>query len=172
MSELLPGKEPEETKGELAFQWFCAIVFLSMIGMVFYNAMLRYIFRSSFPPSEEWARFLFMYITFFGAIEGFYRGRHIAVDMLTSKLSGLTKKNVDIFAQILAMGALVLLAIGGISLVEQTMDTYTIATGVNMAFVNGALPVMAFAVIVIRLGELWQTIKRPAAEFKRKPKEF
>ncbi|MDR3221668.1 MAG: TRAP transporter small permease [Candidatus Accumulibacter sp.] len=173
MSELLPDKEQaSETKGELAFQCFCAIVFLSMIGMVFYNAMLRYVFRSSYPPSEEWSRFLFMYITFFGSIEGFYRGRHIAVDMVTGLLSGITKKSVDIVAQILALAALVLLAIGGVSLVQQTMDTYTIATGVNMAFVNGALPIMAFAVVVIRLRELVQTIRKPAAEFLRKPKEF
>jgi TRAP-type C4-dicarboxylate transport system permease small subunit len=172
MSELLPGNVPKETKGELAFQWFCALVFLGMIGLVFYNAMLRYVFRSSFPPSEEWARFLFMYITFFGSIEGFYRGRHIAVDMLTSHLSGLTKKSVDIVAQLLALGALVLLFIGGVSLVRQTMDTNSIATGVNMAFINGALPVMAFSVIVIRLRELWLTLRKPASEFLKKEKEF
>ena len=45
MSELMPEKEQSnESKGELAFQVFCAVVFLSMIGLVFYNAMLRYIF--------------------------------------------------------------------------------------------------------------------------------
>lgn len=173
MSELLPEKESlNESKGELAFQIFCATIFLSMIGLVFYNAMLRYVFKSSFAPSEEWARILFMYITFFGAIEGFYRGRHIAVDMVTSLLSGATRKAVDILAQIFGLGALVLLLVGGISLVQQTIDTNTVATGLNMAFVNGTLPVMAFAVIIIRGRELLQTIKKPAAEFKRALKEF
>lgn len=173
MSELMPEKEQDnESTGELAFQGFCAIVFLSMIGLVFCNAMLRYIFKASFAPSEEWSRILFMYITFFGSIEGFYRGRHIAVDMLTGMLAGVTKKSVDIFAQVLALAALALLAIGGISLVQQTIDTKTVATGLNMAFVNGTLPVMAIAVIIIRLRELVKTIKTPATEFKRKPKEF
>ena len=173
MSELMPEKEQEnESKGELAFQIFCAVVFLSMIGLVFCNAMLRYIFKASFAPSEEWSRILFMYITFFGSIEGFYRGRHIAVDMLTGLLSGITKKTVDIVAQLLALAALGLLAVGGISLVQQTIDTSTVATGLNMAFVNGTLPVMAIAVIVIRARELLQTIKRPASSFLAKPKEF
>ena len=173
MSELLPDKEQaNESTGELAFQVFCAVVFLSMIGMVFCNAMLRYIFKASFAPSEEWSRILFMYITFFGSIEGFYRGRHIAVDMLTGLLSGVTKKSVDIFAQLLALGALVLLAIGGVSLVMQTIDTKTVATGLNMAFVNGTLPVMAIAVIVFRVRELLHTIRRPASAFLKKPKEF
>ena len=173
MSELLPEKESQnESKGELAFQIFCATIFLSMIGLVFYNAMLRYVFKASFAPSEEWARILFMYITFFGAIEGFYRGRHIAVDMVTSLLSGATRKTVDIIAQVLGLAALGLLLVGGISLVQQTIDTNTVATGLNMAFVNGTLPVMAFAVIIIRGRELLITLKKPAAEFKRVLKEF
>lgn len=173
MSELMPEKEQEnESKGEIAFQIFCAVVFLSMIGMVFSNAMLRYIFKASFAPSEEWSRILFMYITFFGSIEGFYRGRHIAVDMFTSLLSGATRKMVDIFAQVLGLAALGLLLVGGISLVQQTIDTATVATGLNMAFINGTLPVMAFAVIIIRGRELLRTLKKPAADFQRIPKEF
>ena len=173
MSELMPEKEQNnESKGELAFQVFCATVFLGMIGLVFCNALLRYIFKMSFAPSEEWSRILFMYITFFGSIEGFYRGRHIAVDMVTGMLSGITKKSVDIFAQLLELAALFVLAIGGVSLVMQTIDTNTVATGLNMAFVNGTLPVMAFAVIFMRGRELLRTIKKPASAFTAKPKEF
>ena len=173
MSELMPEKEQNnETPAEMAFQIFCASVFLGMIGLVFYNAMLRYVFRSSYPPSEEWARFLFIYITFFGAIEGFYRGRHISVDMVTSLLHGVTRKSVDIIAQVLALGAIFVLVVGGITLVIQTMDTKTVATGLNMTFVNGTLPLMAIAVFFIRGRELLATIKRPAAEFKRKEKEI
>lgn len=173
MSELMPEKEQvNESAGEVAFQGFCAAVFLGMIGLVFYNAVLRYVFRASFAPSEEWARFLFMYITFFGAIEAFYRGRHISVDMFTGMLHGVARKNVDIVAQLLALGALLVLIIGGITLVQQTMDTTTVATGINMTFVNGTLPLMATAVFIIRVRELIATIKRPASAFLAKAKEM
>ena len=61
MSELMPEKEQaKESAGEVAFQGFCAAVFLGMIGLVFYNAVLRYVFRASFAPSDEWPRFLIM----------------------------------------------------------------------------------------------------------------
>lgn len=173
MSELMPEKEQNnETTGELAFQVFCAVIFLGMIGLVFCNAMMRYVLKTSFPPSEEWSRILFMYITFFGSIEGFYRGRHIAVDMFTGLLHGVTRKSIDIVAQLLALGALFVLAVGGITLVQQTIDTNTVATGLNMAFVNGTLPVMAIAVIIMRLRELLKTIRRPASQFIAKPKEI
>ena len=167
MTEIIPDKETRnETKAELVFQLFCAVVFLAMIGLVFSNAVLRYVFHSSFTPSEEWSRILFIYITFFGAIEAFYRGRHIAVDMVVCRLHGVTRKSVDLVAQLLSLGVMFLLAVGGVSLVIQTMDTYTVATGLNMAFVNGTLPVMAIVVFVMHCRELWLTIRKPAAEFK------
>lgn len=80
--------------GELLFELFCAAIFLGMIGLVFFNAFLRYVFRSSFPPSEEWARFLFIYITFIGGIEAFYRHKHIAVDLLINLLRGAPRRRL------------------------------------------------------------------------------
>lgn len=157
-----------ELNGELAFEIFCAIIFLGMIGLVFFNAFLRYVFRASFPPSEEWARFLFIYITFFGAIEAFYRNKHIAVDLFVNLLQGARRKAVDLVASLLTLGALFLLLCGGVQLVIQTMDTYSVSTNVNMLFINGTLPIMALVALLIRgrdFIKLWNT---PAEEFERK----
>ena len=86
-------EEAAKGKGERAFEVFCAAIFLGMIGLVFFNAFLRYVFRSSFAPSEEWARFLFIYITFIGGIEAFYRHKHIAVDMFVNMISGTSRES-------------------------------------------------------------------------------
>jgi TRAP-type C4-dicarboxylate transport system permease small subunit len=159
--------EKKDTPGEFAFQIFCAAIFLGMIGLVFCNAFLRYAFGSSFAPSEEWARFLFVYITFFGAIEAFYRNKHIAVDLFVRLLSGATRKSVDLAASLLTLGALAFLLLGGIILVEQTMDTYSVATGVNLGLINGTLPLMAAAALVIRGRDFFRLLKKPASAFTR-----
>jgi TRAP-type C4-dicarboxylate transport system permease small subunit len=153
--------------GELAFQIFCAVIFLGMIGLVFYNAFLRYVFGSSFAPSEEWARFLFLYITFFGAIEAFYRKKHIAVDIVVGLCAGTPRKLLEITASLLTLSALAFLLWGGIELLKQTMDTHAVATNVNLGFINGTLPVMAAAALVIRGKEFVLLLKKPADEFKR-----
>ena len=153
--------------GALAFQIFCAVIFLGMIGMVFTNAVLRYCFNSGYPPSEEWARFLFIYITFFGAIEAFYHKKHIAVDMVVDLLHGVSKKAVTIFAHIATIFALYILLEGGIAYVEQTLDTYAIATHINMSIINCTLPIMAVAAILLQLRDLWHVIRTPSAEFKK-----
>lgn len=164
-------EEATKGKGEKTFELFCALIFLGIIGLVFVNAFLRYVFRSSFPPSEEWARFLFIYITFIGGIEAFYRHKHIAVDMFVNLLHGMSRKVVDIIASLFMLAALGLLLFGGVSVVLQTLDTYSVATNVNMAFINGTLPVMAFAAIVIHLRDLVRIIRTPASEFNPAPEK-
>lgn len=169
------GQPAAETRhglsGELLFEIFCAVIFLGMIGLVFYNAFLRYVFGGSYPPSEEWARFLFIYITFFGAIEAFYWKKHIAVDMFVEMFSGMPRKCIEILAILLTMGALGLLLDGGVTYVLQTIDTNSVATNVNMAFINSTLPIMAFAAILICLRDLIKLIRRPATSFVKATEE-
>ena len=163
---LEPEQEPKhETMGQLLFEIFCAVIFLGMIGLVFYNALLRYIFSSSYPPSEEWARFLFMYITFFGAIEAFICKKHIAVDLFVVKFGGVKRKTLDIMASACSLFALGLLLYGGVVNVLQTLDTYSVATNVNMAFINGTLPVMALVGVIVELRSLAGLVRRPASTF-------
>lgn len=170
-----PGQPAAENRhglsGELLFEIFCAVIFLGMIGLVFYNAFLRYVFGGSYPPSEEWARFLFIYITFFGAIEAFYWKKHIAVDMFVDMFSGMSRKCIEILAILLTMGALGLLLDGGIAYVLQTIDTNSVATNVNMAFINSTLPIMAFTAILICLRDLIALVRRPASSFVKATEE-
>lgn len=158
-------QEAPVSMAEFAFEIFCAVIFLGMIGLVFYNTILRYCFGSSYPPSEEWARFLFMYITFFGSIEAFYRKKHIAVDLFVDLLSGVSRKVVDIIALLCTMAVQILLLLGGIAYVRQTMDTSSVATGVNMAMINFILPAMALAALCIHLRDLVRLVRRPASSF-------
>ena len=170
-----PGQPAAENRhglsGGLLFEIFCAVIFLGMIGLVFYNAFLRYVFGGSYPPSEEWARFLFIYITFFGAIEAFYWKKHIAVDMFVDMFSGMSRKCIEILAILLTMGALGLLLDGGITYVLQTIDTNSVATNVNMAFINSTLPIMAFTAILICLRDLIALVRRPASSFVKATEE-
>ena len=155
--------------GALAFQIFCASIFLGIIGLVFFNAVLRYCFNSGYPPSEEWARFLFIYVTFFGAIEAFYRKKHIAVELVVDMLEGNCRKIVNIIAILLSMSALALLLQGGIIYVMQTMDTYAVATHVNMALINCTLPIMAAVTLILTLRDMYQQFKTPLSKPADKP---
>ena len=59
------------------------------------------------------------------------------------------------------------LLFGGIAYVLQTMDTSSVATGVNMAMINFILPAMALATFCIHIRDLVQLIRRPASSFTK-----
>jgi len=152
--------------GQLCFEIFCATVFLGMVGLVFYNAFLRYVFRSSFPPSEEWARFLFIYIIYYGAIEACYRKKHIAVDLLLNQLHGVARRTLEVAADLLSLLALALLTAGGINILMMTYDINSVATNVNMGIINSCLPIMSSIVFCFTLKDLYQHCKAPLSTKK------
>jgi TRAP-type transport system small permease protein len=64
-----------------------------MVLMVFGNVVLRYGFNSGIAISEELSRWLFVWVTFMGAVVALKERAHLGTDMLTSRL-GLAGKKV------------------------------------------------------------------------------
>lgn len=70
-----------------------AVVILSAMSiLVFLNVVLRYGFNSSINVSEEISRFMFVWLTFLGAVLAFSENQHVSVTMLTDKLSPMKRK--------------------------------------------------------------------------------
>ena len=82
-------------------------------------------------------------------------------------LEGTKRKSVDVLASVCSLFALGLLFYGGVVNVLQTLDTYSVATNVNMAFINGTLPVMALVGFVVELRSLVSLVRRPASTFQK-----
>lgn len=64
-----------------------AIALLLMVALVFGNVVLRYVFNSSIVVSEEVSRWLFVWITFLGAVIALRERAHLGTDALVSRLS-------------------------------------------------------------------------------------
>ncbi len=58
-----------------------------MVFMVLGNVILRYTMNSGIDISEELSRYLFVWLTFIGAVVAFREGAHLGVDSLVAKLS-------------------------------------------------------------------------------------
>src|SRR6185295_16533290 len=63
-----------------------ALCLLLMVILVFGNVVLRYGFNTGITVSEEVSRWLFVYLTFLGAIVALYERGHLGVDMLVRRL--------------------------------------------------------------------------------------
>src|SRR5215813_4243176 len=58
----------------------------AMVVLVFTNVVLRYVFNSGIPTSEELSRWLLVWLTFLGAIVALREHAHLGVDTLVRAL--------------------------------------------------------------------------------------
>ena len=76
-------------------RWINVLIALAlavMVLMVFGNVVLRYAFNSGIAVSEEVSRWLFVWITFLGAIVAIREHGHLGTDMLLVKLPPLAQR--------------------------------------------------------------------------------
>jgi len=72
--------------------FLCVISLAVMVVLVFGNVVMRYGFNSGLTLSEELSRWLFVWMTFIGAIVALEERTHLGTDMLVAKLSMTGKK--------------------------------------------------------------------------------
>jgi TRAP-type C4-dicarboxylate transport system permease small subunit len=63
-----------------------------MVALVFGNVVMRYAFNSGFTVSEELSRWLFVWLTFLGAVIAMRDNAHLGTDMLVGRLGPRGKK--------------------------------------------------------------------------------
>ena len=69
-----------------------ALLLAAMVVLVFGNVVLRYVFNSGITVSEEISRWLFVWMTFLGAIVALKEHGHLGTDILVGRLGNRGKK--------------------------------------------------------------------------------
>lgn len=110
------------------------LALVTMIFLVFFNAILRYFFDSGIAWSEEFARICFVYMIFLGIILVAKEKGHLTVDIITSYLPNKYKIIFDIISDILILVAVSFIAIGAYQLILLTYNQKMPATGISSAF--------------------------------------
>ena len=72
--------------------YLIAAALLLMVALVFGNVVMRYGFNSGFTVSEELSRWLFVWLTFLGAVVALRDNAHLGTDMLVGRLGPLGKR--------------------------------------------------------------------------------
>ncbi len=75
-----------------AIEYLIAAFMAGMVVLVFGNDTLRYGFNSGITLSEELSRWLFVWMTFLGAIVALRSHEHLGTDMLVGRLGPKGKK--------------------------------------------------------------------------------
>jgi TRAP-type C4-dicarboxylate transport system permease small subunit len=129
-----------------------------MVVLVFGNVFMRYAFNSGFSVSEELSRWLFVWLTFLGAVVAVRNNQHLGTDMLVGKLGPLGKKVCMGLSLLLMLYCLWLLFKGSYDQAVINWDTTSAVMEVSMSWFYASG--MAFAVLAapILLGDLWRLL--------------
>lgn len=85
-------------------------MFAAMVGIIFFQVIMRYVFNNSLSWSEELGKFLFVWISWIGIGIGHRRKEHIKITLLVDKLPYKLNKAAE------ALTELILIVICGVTL--------------------------------------------------------
>ena len=94
-----------------------ALFLLVIVSTMATQVCARYVFNSPFQWSEELARFALIWMTFVSAAFVMAEGRHIAVDVISSRIGDGAKLFVECLSYVVVAATCLLLLIGGVNFV-------------------------------------------------------
>ena len=135
--------------------YLIAAMLAVMVVLVFGNVFMRYAFNSGFSVSEELSRWLFVWLTFMGAVVALRDNAHLGTDMLVGRLGPMGKKICMGLSLVLMLFCLWLLFKGSYdqTLINWETTSAVMEVSVSYFYASG----MVFAVLggLIVLRNLW-----------------
>ena len=128
-----------------AIEYLIAAFMAVMVILVFGNVFLRYGFNSGITLSEELSRWLFVWMTFLGAIVALRSHEHLGTDMLVGRLGPFGQKICMGLSQLLMMLCCYLIFVGAYKQAVISWTSTSAVMEVSLSWVY--FPGIIFAVL-------------------------
>jgi TRAP-type C4-dicarboxylate transport system permease small subunit len=135
-----------------------------MVVLVFGNVVLRYTMNWGITVSEELSRWLFVWLTFMGAVAALREHGHLGTDALVSRLPAAGKKVCLVLAQVAMLYVSWLLLSGSWAQMLINWETEAPVTGASVGIFYASGVLMGGSGIAILLHDLLRTLFVPLAE--------
>lgn len=132
-----------------------AVALMAMVVLVFGNVVLRYGFNSSITQSEEIGRWLFVWVTFMGAVVALREHAHLGTDALVARLPPVGKKICLVLGHVAMLYVCYLVFRGGLEQTRINLDVLAPSTQLPMAVLHAAGVAFAACAGIVLLLDLW-----------------
>ena len=119
------------------------VLMIVLVIDVVWQVLARYVAQAPTSFTDELARYLLIWVGLFGAAYALGKKRHLAIDLLITRLKGKSRINLNRLINILILGfAVFVMVIGGSRLVwiTLTLKQISAALGVPLGVVYLAIP--------------------------------
>jgi len=130
------------------------------ILLVFFEVLLRYVFRAPLVTSVEVARIGFVWSCFLGATLGVKREKHIRFVFLLERCAPAGEAILRASVSLLSVAFFLLMTLKGIEMVQRVWDTYFPALGYSQLWLYLPLPMSAACMLVHTLAFLARDLSR------------
>ena len=121
-----------------AERFSAAVLLLTILGTMGAQVVARYVFHAPISWSEEWARFALIWLAFLSAAFVMAERGHIAVDVVSARLSPTGKRWLECVSSGVVVIACLLLLIGGFRFVWRVGLVESPALGIPKSCWYGA----------------------------------
>jgi TRAP-type C4-dicarboxylate transport system permease small subunit len=143
-------------------EWWAVFLLVALTTVVCLGVLFRYVLNDPLVWYDEFASYLLVWLTFYGAVVAHYHRRHISFDLLVEKLAPLPRRVVDVAAESAVLGFQVVLFWYGWILTERLGDESTISLPwVRIVWVNSVLPITGALMLVVSVWRLIDLLTRP-----------
>ncbi len=129
-----------------------------MVVLVFGNVVLRYAFNTGISISDELSRWLFVWMTFMGAIVALRDRGHLGTDFLVGRLGTAGKKACLAVGYVLMLFACWLLFSGSLAQTRINHTTTSAAMEAPVSWFYASGVVFAVSAALLLLHDLWRLI--------------
>lgn len=116
--------EAIDKKLSYALEWFTEICFVLMFLSTVYQIVSRSILKVPSTWTDEFSRFMYVWITFVGAVITTLNREHIRVEILYDRMSARVQIWLDIASNVIAIVFCLIAARGGMTLVKLNGGAY------------------------------------------------
>ena len=138
--------------------YLLAAIMMAMVVLVFGNVFMRYVFNSGFTISEELSRWLFVWMTFLGAVVALRENGHLGTDFFVGRLNPLGKRIFMGLSLLLMLFCCWLIFKGSYEQMLVNLDSTSAVMEVSLGWVYGAGVVFAILAAPILLMDLWRLL--------------
>lgn len=141
---------------------YCTILLVGMAVIVLTGVFYRYVLERALPWYDEFAEFLLVWLTFYGAVLASHRDAHIGFETLVEYLPARVQRWIGVFAEVVLLIVQAALFYYGWSLVQAaSFDTAISIRSVRLSWVYSAIPIGGALMFIIGLRRLMRLL-RPA----------
>jgi TRAP-type transport system small permease protein len=136
-------------------EWWSMLLMVLMVVLVCLGVFFRYVVGASLAWYDEFASYLLVWLTFYGAVAASYHNRHIQFGTVVERFTPDTRRKIAIVAELFVLGFNVVLFYYGWLLMQKMGDETAVSlVWVKMGWIYSVLPITGAIMLLISVDRL------------------